>query len=282
MDLLTAACHGGSAFTFSDQTARTWLCDVLHKPMYGRKRIDYFWFRDRLVSFGSDTRRRGVIQAEVGIILRWMKEKGLGELTSILWSVHHVAVLVVSGDKISHSDPIPVAAALGRGREEMTVGLKLIMHYLPLRATEGNPLFSCRLPLDIVLRIMELSDTRTTATLGRTSKALRYEWVRHPYCGPYQLLSVQGDHFLAIDRISRYISVKLEPLECSPYDHEASHGFFYQGHGPKGLVAYRRPLCYVADYNCRLRGAVHVEDFSRIHGYQVFVTLQRTSHPSSL
>ncbi len=177
-DLLTAACHGSSTFTLDYKTWCAWTRNVSLKELRAsvRKRIDYFWFRDRLISLVRTLEDAEHFKADVGIILRWMKEKGLSELTSILWSIHHVAVLVVSGDKVSHSDPIPVAAALGRDREKMTEGLKLIMHYLPLRATEGNTSSNRRIPLDVFLRIMDFSDPETKTTLGQTSKILRYAW----------------------------------------------------------------------------------------------------------
>ncbi len=83
-----------------------------------------------------------------------------------------VAVVVVSGENISHSDPIPVAATLrpGMDEEKLAEGIKFIMHYLPLSNADGGASFSCHLPLDVVLRVMEFSDTETLKALGQTSK----------------------------------------------------------------------------------------------------------------
>lgn len=268
-DVLTAACHGGSMFTLDEQTARTWTCDVIHNPKaYNRKRIDYYWYRDRLICLVPSLDHTDHFKAEVGIVVRWMKESNLSEVTAILWSIRHVAVLVVSGDKVTHSDPIPVAAALGKGRDKLQEGLKLISHYLPIPIVESDPSFDCRVPLDIIIRIMDVSDYETSAALGQTSKTLRYEWLRHPFFGPYRLFSCQGEHFNATNETGRHVTLRLEPRECLPYLKHNNYGD-YPSLGD--LTAYRKPLFYVDKFNYWSKYALEVVAFSRIHGYRVFL-----------
>lgn len=268
-DLLTAACHGGSEFTLVEQTARKWTCNVLFnaKPTYNRKRIDYYWFRDRLIGLVRTLENADHLKVEIGIILRWMKEKGLRELTAILWSIRHVAVLVVSGDDVAHSDPIPVAKALGGDREKLYEGLKLIAHYLPMPGVESDAPFVSRLPFDVILRIMDASDSETLAALVRTSKALRYEWLRTPSFGPYRLISWQGEHFNATDEGGRHFNLKLVPRECYKYNARSEYSFC------GGEVAFRKPISFVNKYNYQpsYRAPLEVYDYSRIHGYRVFV-----------
>ncbi len=100
-------------------------------------------------------------KSQVGLVLRKMEEEQRSECTVILWSIHHVAVVVVSGGNISHSDPVPVAAALRMDREKLVEGIKLIAHYLPPVVADESAIFVCRLPLELVLHVMEFFGCQT-------------------------------------------------------------------------------------------------------------------------
>jgi len=128
----------------------------------------------------------------VGMVVRRARELDLKDCTAILWSVDHVAVVVISGDKVSCSDAIPVAAAIGRDDKKFKQGLRLIAHYFPPPCAEGGAYFTSRLPLDIFVRVLEFADAGTALSVGRTSKALRLEWLKRPAIGPYTLLSASA------------------------------------------------------------------------------------------
>jgi len=83
--------------------------------------------------------------------------------TALIWSIHHVAVVQISGGTVSHSDPIPLLAAYGYDEEGFMNALHLLWHYLPYprwrivhqRATsEGAGTSFGKLPTEIVLKIM--------------------------------------------------------------------------------------------------------------------------------
>ncbi len=206
-------------------------------------------------------------KSEIGRILRWAKAEEISKYTAILWSIRHVAVVEVSGENVSYSDPVPVAAALPMGREKLAEGIKFIMHYFPPVAAEGHAILDCRFPLEIFLLVMEYSDTETATVLGRTSKALRYEWLRRPRIDSYQLLAVQKDGFLATDDAGRYVDIKLAPFECLHYKNKETWEVT--------AAAWRKPNLYLA--NLSMPGDPYTTDrhiVTYLHGYRASVTLK--------
>ncbi len=237
-DLLAAASPANSTFTVKFKTVEDWIHQMkarrnpslrrfLYKDEPEREKRNSFWFRDRLIVLAQSLVEEDHFKSKVGFVIRRAKEKGLQECTALLWSIHHVAVVVVSGEKISHSEVIPVAAAFGRDelKDKFETGLKLIMHYLAPPASEGNGFFGARLPLDVFFRVMEFTDEETSVMLGWTSKALRHEWLKHPWIGPYVVAgpSPDGNGFLAREgRTRRPCKISLSPFNCLAYTDEAA------------------------------------------------------------
>jgi len=113
---------------------------------------------------------------------------------------------------VSCSDAIPVAAAIGRDDRKFKQGLRLIAHYFPPPCAEGGTYFNSRLPLDVFVRVLEFADAGTALSLGRTSKALRLEWLKRPTIGPYTLLSASAS---APD--GEFVAQRRSPCACQTF-----------------------------------------------------------------
>lgn len=214
MELMTAACPGGSTFDF-DQPKPNTSSEVKITISSGTT----YWFRGRLIVLANGLDSKDIFESFVGMIIRRVRELSLKECTAILWSVDHVAVFVISGDEVSCSEAIPFVAAFGRDEDKFRQGLGLIAHYLPPPCSEVVHHFSSALPFDVFSNIMRFASPESARMLGRTSKALRIEWLKQPACGPYTLLSsLEGNGFLAHDeKADALIKLSILPPKCLPY-----------------------------------------------------------------
>ncbi|KLO15315.1 hypothetical protein SCHPADRAFT_927242 [Schizopora paradoxa] len=272
MDVLTAACHGGSTFTFDKDTAFRWTRDVFDKSQpvdaSDRKRHDYYWFRGCLVSLAESLDREDHFKMEVAHVLKDF-EGASKPFTAILWSIRHVAVLVMAEDGISLSDPIPVAAALGKNDENMYEGLKLIMHYLPMPVMESGNSPTCHLPFDIILRIIDFLDPETDDAFGKTSKAFRWELAKRPFFGSFRIISESREKmcFSTLDEVGRPVTLRLAPYGFK--DNNDDHS----GHGEEHMVAYRKPIHFVNNFrrDDDEYGRLRIANFFFTHGFRVFV-----------
>lgn len=127
----------------------------------------WLWYRGCLVllttKLDNDERFRVYVQAVVAKAKAQNREK----CTAILWSIRHVAVVEISGDTVSHSDPIPLLAAYGTDEAGFLNALHLLWHYLPYprwRIAEGSETIPSgagdfgKLPIEIVTKIMAFTD----------------------------------------------------------------------------------------------------------------------------
>ncbi|KLO08701.1 hypothetical protein SCHPADRAFT_944251 [Schizopora paradoxa] len=291
MELLTAAAPANSKFTSNSNVADEWVHQhrVKNGPEYAivrkynripdplwRMRNNAFWFRGRLVVLARTLVREDHLKSKIGFVIRRAKKKKLEECTAILWSVHHVAVVIVSGEKVSHSRVIPVVAAFGKEgadcKRDFDQGLELLMHYLSPIAANGGALLGSRLSMDIFVRIMDFTNERTSAALGRTSKALRVEWLKHPWIGPFVITgpSQDDDELLAqLGKTGQAIKLTMRPFDClSHLDTDAIRKRRFEA----AYVVYRMPFKF---FDETLHRSTHwdkeVPDFLRIHGYEVRV-----------
>ncbi|KLO08750.1 hypothetical protein SCHPADRAFT_597808 [Schizopora paradoxa] len=260
-EILTAASSGGScsSFTFEHQCMEQWVTED-RDPFYTteHRSCTMFWFRGRLIVLTKVLHNEDRFKATVGLVIRRARAFGSNECVAILWSFDHVAVVVIANNKVSCSEAIPVVAAFGQDEVRLKEALGLIAHYLPLPCSQGSPSFICRLPLDVVILVMDYADSESAEHLGRTSKALRHEWLRRPRIGPFSILKMSDDDddgFMAKDQRSsgELVRIRLQPPKCVPYFQYAADL------GRKQAVHH--------DVHCRARSYF---PFSRIK-YQLFV-----------
>lgn len=137
----------------------------------------FHWFRGCLVMFTTLLDRTAHFKASIGRVVSRIMKRGLkSTCTALLWSVRHVAVVVVSADgAVSHSAAIPVVAAFGHDDEAMRQGLALIAHYLQPPVISGEKVHRGKLPMDIMLHI-GLTSGYALNSFRSLSHATRCEW----------------------------------------------------------------------------------------------------------
>ncbi|KLO05612.1 hypothetical protein SCHPADRAFT_946769 [Schizopora paradoxa] len=281
MELLASAAPAASMLTDSSD-ADNWLWEMESrlskaKRMRSRSRLERcntFWFRGRLIVLARTLVMECHFKSKIGFVVRRAREKGLRECTALLWSVDHVAVVVVADGKVSHSPAIPIIAAYGKEvggfNSAFDSGLELMMHFLsPVAANGGNSFDAC-LPLDAFLRIMDFTDKSTSTALARTAKALRLEWLKHPWIGPFLVSgpSANDGFFAHFEKTGQPFKIIMRPFRCLPYmDDDAK----VERREEVKYVVYRLPFRYI-DYTrfsyFHMQG---VPEFERIHGYELQV-----------
>ncbi|KLO05611.1 hypothetical protein SCHPADRAFT_1002812 [Schizopora paradoxa] len=293
MELLTAGAPAGSILTEDKHVVSDWIwkhqikssrdpeyarlrlsCGV--EPPPKRTRCNAFWYRGRLIVLVRTLKIiKSHFQSKIGFVIRRAREKGLQECTAILWSIQHVAVVVVSGEKVSHSKVIPVVAAFrkegAKCKRGFEKGVELLIHFLSPIASSGGFL-SARLPLDSFIRIMDFTDKSTSAALGMTSKALRHEYLRYPWIGPFIVTGLcpnDEGFFARLGKTGRPFKITMRPFECLPYLDRAA--VFRRLEDVK-YVVYRLPFGFIDESYCNVSHfASETPDFSRVHGYEIHV-----------
>ncbi|KLO07284.1 hypothetical protein SCHPADRAFT_945405 [Schizopora paradoxa] len=289
MELLTSAAPANSTFSSDSDLVESWIWkhDQKYHPRFAhfrnrfgeahppkRERCNAFWFRGRLIVLARTLQREDHFKAKVGFVVRRAREKGLSECTALLWSVHHVAVVVVSGEQVFHSKVIPVVAAYGKkgadSERQFDEGVNLLTHYLYPIAADGGGLSGASLPLDILVRIMELADNKTSTMLEITSKAFRLERLKHPRIGHFVVTgpSPDGEGYLSLfGKTGRAFKITLHPIKClSRLDKEA----IKKRRSVPKYVVYRLPFHYLQDFHSKfITNETILPQFARTHGYEV-------------
>ncbi|KAH8113084.1 hypothetical protein DFH11DRAFT_1602959 [Phellopilus nigrolimitatus] len=174
----------------------------------------FFWFRSCLIVLSSKLVSQDHLHARIGDAVLHVQEKQLETCTALLWSMRNVVVVSIAdyGASVAHSDVIPVLDAYVNDEDGFGLGVQLLMHYLrppcvdPSQyspgASSSQVLGTCHpgsvsrpVPLDIQLLIMSFTDLYTYETLGRTSHALRREWIRRPRIDSYVITHAKRTHF---------------------------------------------------------------------------------------
>jgi hypothetical protein len=122
----------------------------------------WFWYRRCLILLATQLDNRERFQLYVQAIAARAKAKNWVSCTALVWSVRHVAVVQVSQDGVSHSDPVPLLAAYGSDEEAFMSALHLLWYYLPYprwRIVDETPTTSgspnpAYLPTEILIKIM--------------------------------------------------------------------------------------------------------------------------------
>ncbi|KLO05610.1 hypothetical protein SCHPADRAFT_933537 [Schizopora paradoxa] len=288
MELLTAAAPANSTFTSDIKYVSKIFCGCYSRegkylldplPKKDRWAQDTFWFRGRLIVLVQSLLEEDLFKSKVGLVIRTAREKGLRKCTALLWSIHHVAVVEVEGQKVSHSEAIPVLAAFGKEEDALKrkfdEGVEFLMHYLSPIAVDGGVFMKARLPMDVFLRIMDFTDQTTSVMLGRTSKALRYEWVRHPWIGPFLIsgsASGENEFSALLGTTGQPFKITVHPYECLRIlDSKA----IYKRIEEKKYHVYRLPFRFVDESDYRRRHGYFKHsgfpDFARIHAYEIQV-----------
>ncbi|KLO05593.1 hypothetical protein SCHPADRAFT_720078 [Schizopora paradoxa] len=293
MELLTSAAPINSTFMADPEVAQSWVRKyellnsfdeewVRDRKFYGiddppeRERCNAFWFRGRLIVLARTLVKEDHFKAKVGFVVRRTREKGLRECTALLWSVHHIAIVVVSGEKVSHSKVIPVVAAFGRENAEyerqFDKAVELLVHHLTPIAIDGGCFFRARLPLDIFIRIRDFADEETCAALGMTSKTLRLEHLKHPWIGPYVMTNASRDDdgfYARHEETGRRYKITIQPFPCLPYlDYDAIEDRQMN----EKYVIYRLPFKFLdQSYSMYRSYGLDAPQFKKIHGYEVLV-----------
>ncbi|EJD00560.1 uncharacterized protein FOMMEDRAFT_30559 [Fomitiporia mediterranea MF3/22] len=178
-------------------------------PSYPSREPTYTHYRYRgcVVSVVEDCSTPEHLHAAIGLAIQHARDVGKDACTFIIFSIQHIAVAEVKGAvsgtlHVSQSNFQPYMDAFGY--EGLEKGLSLAAHYLHPHCIDGgaikfvsseantkNP--NCPpLPLDILLRIMELVDIKTYDTLSQVCKALRKGWFQQPRLCDYKIASCRS------------------------------------------------------------------------------------------
>ncbi len=237
-ELLTAASPANSTFSFDEKEVEAWYSEDKKQP----PPMQMLWFRGRLVVFANGLDRKDVFKSSVGMVVRRARELHLKDCTAILWSVDHVAVVVVSGDKVSCSDAIPVAAAIGRDDRKFKQGLRLIAAMRRRWPVLQQPSATrhLRARLGICRR-------RNRVERRPDVEGLRLEWLKRPAIGPYTLLSASDGEFVAQahssgkEEVHAPVKLSIQLPTCRSFGDSDSECYSYPGRNERiTQKVYRR------------------------------------------
>lgn len=200
----------------------------------------YYQFRGSIIRFSTRLDSESHLRAAVGETVQHIraKEEASANCTALLWSIRHVVVVKVIGDKVTHSGAIPVLAAYGQDDDDFEFGIHLLSYFLRpaviLEAscadiTHSPPAESSKspdLPSDVIAEIVSYTDTPTFECFSLVSRATRALWARQSRIGHYAILRGQS-HPGTTGRLGN-----LTALEESA--EEARLQMMYYGNHPSG------------------------------------------------
>lgn len=282
MELLASAAPAGSLLTHRSDFAHSWAWEMKSRFSEERRsrsqwkleRCNAFWFRGRLIVLARTLVMECHFKSKIGFVVRRAREKGLRECTALLWSVDHVAAVVVADGKISHSPAIPIIAAYGKEggdfKSAFDSGLELMLHFLSPIAADGGNSFDASLPMDAFLRIMDFTDKSTTATLAKTAKALRLEWLKHPWIGPFLVSgpSTEDGFYVHFEKTGQPFKITIHPFRCLPHLNVDAIG---ERREAVKYVVYRLPFRFIDHTRFNFFHMQGVPEFERVHGYELQV-----------
>ncbi|KAH8113168.1 hypothetical protein DFH11DRAFT_1744557 [Phellopilus nigrolimitatus] len=149
----------------------------------------FFWFRSCLIVLSSRLVSEDHLHARIGDVVLHVQGKQLEKCTALLWSItarpSHTAMsfpflmrmlMTMTGSNLVFD--------FWRTTYGLPVSIppRIIQAHLALRVLQTFQPGSARppIPLDVQLLIMGFTDLYTYDMFGRTSRALRREWVRRP------------------------------------------------------------------------------------------------------
>lgn len=165
-----------------------------HTQPAARHGCPWFWYRRCLILLANDLDNNELFRVYVQAVAAKAKAKNLDRCTALLWSVHYVAVVEITGGSMSHSDPIPLLAAYGSDEEGFMNALYLLWHYLPyprwrIATSHGAGILDfCGFPTEIVMKIMEFTDQLHYPKYQLLSRSFFKLWWDHPRIASYTIL----------------------------------------------------------------------------------------------
>lgn len=210
LGLLYAASPGMQVFVAQDESKKIKVHPSKSKHQFAVPSRTV-WYRGRMIQLSSHLDNEDNLRAEVGSTVTAIREKGLENCTSLLWSVQHVVIITVSGDDVAHSAAIPVLAAYGSeiGDNDFTTGLKVLAHHLQpslfdstesedQQKTAAEPQHlsdpaNKSLPMEVFEHILKFVDREAYFTCTHLSHACRAYCLERPRVGPYILLRQEDE-----------------------------------------------------------------------------------------
>ncbi|OCB89590.1 hypothetical protein A7U60_g3188 [Sanghuangporus baumii] len=154
------------------------------------------------------------LRAHVGLAVEHARLTGRDKCTVIIFSINHVAVVVISDalsshPEVSHSKLYPLLDSFYSEQFEKSLGL--LAHYLRPHCIDGgvvvsgagNMRSSKLLPWDILQQIMQSVDSETYDEFRLVCKGTRSYWYFHPRIDDFTINRVQSAHFTTFKHLPR-------------------------------------------------------------------------------
>ncbi|KAL5512408.1 hypothetical protein ACEPAG_3400 [Sanghuangporus baumii] len=156
------------------------------------------------------------LQAHVGLAVEHARDTGRDKCTVIIFSINHVAVVVISDalsshPEVSHTKLYPLLDSFYSEQFEKSLGL--LAHYLRPHCIDGGVIVSGSdnmrssklLPWDILQQIMQSVDSETYDEFRLVCKGTRSYWFLHPRIDDFTVNRVQSAHFTTFKHLPRMI-----------------------------------------------------------------------------
>jgi hypothetical protein len=183
---------------------------MIHRKWSDDARYPVVKFRDCFVRIHPTLDSKKSLQNAVSQIANAMDIKSNPNCKAILFSVSHVAAIVVSNGRVSYTPAIAWLPSWGRDKATWRSSLRLIRWALSSSSTgkEASPSTSAeeaivaddsfsKLPNETVFKIMRYCDQQTYDTFRQVSQTFRKEWEAHPRIDAFTIERMDGDIFVA-------------------------------------------------------------------------------------
>lgn len=167
----------------------------------------FYKYRGCTILITKDCSNYERLKANTGLAVAHAQETGTDISTVIIFSIWHVAVVIISGAvsgklRVSRSSLYPFLAKFGF--EELDKALSLLAQYLRPHCVDGSfskwdasggglsGRINQSLPYDVLVQIMRLVDFKTYDAFALVSKSMRKEWFLRPRICNYTISCVKS------------------------------------------------------------------------------------------